>query len=366
MSMTTLSMKQRFRLGLLGFLFMIAIGQLYKQGVNLTLRAQLFRTDNGNGKNCANSSATSDSTSSSTTSPATQQQLEEEDPTYTLVVVHCKVNMTWLDQVPSDWRIVVYEKCGQDALQDTHQFPNTVVKQHRPINAGPEECNGYFDYMHDYYNDLTTVNVFVHDDALLPFSRYKREEAHTMFETFEPIVNVTQQFVTPQQPFVHLGGRELQEQWGMDNYDGYAMKILWPYFAIPNNNTTTTNNKKLTLPAPPFKVTFKPSAHFAVHKQEILKRPQSTYWAMLQQMRFANSITDSNRGDPYPDARKLCCAMERTLHLFFGQPAILPKRAMATDLLNMTECFLCNIYATVNEDHARDQQQQRKLLLQQQ
>ncbi|CAB9519782.1 expressed unknown protein [Seminavis robusta] len=272
------------------------------------------------------------------------EEEEEEVDTYTLVVVHCKANITWLDEVPSDWRIVLYNKCNNKKVQKV--IPNVTLTQHVPANAGEEECNGYLDFMYDYYHNLSTVTVFMHDDGLIPYdTKHEAKLYHTPFSTFEPIVNVTKQFLTPQHPFLHLGKLEIMEKWGKDPYWGLAQKILWPYFAVPvpnkdNNNTSTSmiplEQQKMKLPRHPQKTSFKPSAHFAVHKQQIQKRPQSTYWAILQQSRFASQVKDS-----YPNARQFCCAMERTWHVFFGEPHLLPTRAIASDLLNMTKCQFC-------------------------
>ncbi|CAB9526013.1 expressed unknown protein [Seminavis robusta] len=268
---------------------------------------------------------------------------EKEEESYTLVVVNCRVNMTWLLQVPSDWRIIVYEKCGR-------QEELSHVTYHTPTNAGAEECNGYLDYMHDYYQDLTTVTVFMHGDGLRSFSRHSGTSAHTPFDTFEPIANATRQFVTREHPFLHFGIKELAEWWGRDPNHGQAMKILWPLFRLSANSLlgggTMSEDATRKVPKPPIQLTFRPSAHFAVRKEQIQMHPQSTYYALLQQLRHSNLIGD------YPGAREFCCAMERMWHIFFGEPAILPKRASASDLLNITECEMCHHPEQANPHYA--------------
>jgi Protein of unknown function (DUF3431) len=255
----------------------------------------------------------------------------DEADSYTLVVVHCRANITWLNEVPVAWRVVLYEKCEHD----TEKYVNTTLRHnffhHRPANEGSEECNGYLDYMHDYYDDLTSVTVFMHDDGLWPYSKWKGEDAHTPFETFEPIVTLTKQFVTKDHPFLHFGVTEIEEEWGTDPSHGPAMRVLWPYFAKPMPGT---NPPSSSLDAPPTELTFKPSAHFAVRREQIQMRPKSTYFALLQQLRFANTVTDEKSHNL--EARDYCCAMERMWHIFFGEPAILPKRAMALELLKNT------------------------------
>jgi len=266
---------------------------------------------------------------------------EAKDDTFTLVVVRCRNNVEWLQEVPLDWRMVIYDKCGKDTAVEYPMLAATARNKHlvhyrKALNAGAEECNGYLDYMLDYYDNLTDVNIFVHDDALRPYDiKHKADLKHTPFDTMEALVNVTQQFVTHDNPFLHFGLKEIRENWGKDPHYGLAMKILWPYFAKPKANQTDADGaaKRMDLRDPPKILTFKPGAHFAVRKELIRMRPKDTYWALLQQIQHSTGI--------FPSARNMCCAMERMWHIFFGENDILPKRAMASDLLNITRCIDC-------------------------
>ncbi|CAB9519781.1 expressed unknown protein [Seminavis robusta] len=271
------------------------------------------------------------------------EELGDEDPTYTLVVVRCKANITWFHQVPNHWRIVVYDKCKRNTKKELPKLKRLI--RHTPSNHKlAEECNGYLDFMHDYYDELTTVTVFMHDDGLIPYdTQHKATFYHTPFHTFEPIVNVTQKYLTKDNPFLHFGVTEMGEPWGADWYHGDAMHTVWPCFSIPHYNQHGEIIQLESL-KPPKLISFKPSAHFAVRKEQIQKRPQSTYWALLQQVQLSRQT----KGQHYPDARQFCCAMERMWHVFFGQPAVLPKRAMASDLLDMTDCVLCHNWTSSN------------------
>lgn len=240
---------------------------------------------------------------------------EATDPLYTLVVVRCNGDMRWLNEVPSDWRIVVYEKCVH------HQHTNFSVTT--AMHAGAEECNGYLDYIYDYYYNLTMVTIFFHEDGLIPYTKPDRAQAvkegrewyHTGFYNFSEVVDATKEFLTPQQPFLHFGTGTLIDIFGMDQYHGAYEKVLWPFF------------RSEILPQPPKEIIFKPSAHMAVRKEAILQRSRETYGAILQQARYSRDV------DSWQDSRPLCCAMERMWHMLFGQPPKLPKSAMVYEIL---------------------------------
>jgi Protein of unknown function (DUF3431) len=86
---------------------------------------------------------------------------------YTLVVVNCHDNITWLEDLPDDWSVVLYEKCGMNNAQDHLSFLKAAqLTVHTPPNEGAEECNGYLDYIYDYYYNLTSVTIFLHGDAI--------------------------------------------------------------------------------------------------------------------------------------------------------------------------------------------------------
>jgi len=264
-------------------------------------------------------------------------------PKYTLVIVRCKGNLTYLDDdmnaVPSHlqdnkWRIIIYNKCNHIAPPLSPALQQRIEAQYNPINAGAEECNGYIDYMYDYYYNLTEITVFMHDDALAGWSKHKGPHAHTPFDTFRELANAVDDYLTPEHPFLHLGVSELFSVWGEMPYVSEAMKIVWPYY------------KAITGELPPKSVTFKPGGHMAIRKEALQRYPRDTYFALLQQVRHGGKV-----GKKYPDARRFCCTMEVTWHLFFGLPPIMPKRAMASDLTNHTQCKICHKPEQANFDH---------------
>jgi Protein of unknown function (DUF3431) len=144
---------------------------------------------------------------------------------------------------------------------------------------------------------------------LYPGSKWQGRQAHTPFMSFHDLINATKAYLTKDQGFVHFGVSLISEPWGKDSYHGAAQKFLWPYIRSDE------------MPDPPEFVQFKPSAHMAVRREQIQLHTQHTYNAMLQQVRYTNTVPD------HLDSRQLCCALERSWHMLFGQPASLPLRA---------------------------------------
>lgn len=274
-------------------------------------------------------------------------------PTYTVVVVNCRGNLSWLDDVPpQDWRIVVYEKCH--STPSTRHFSIMTA-----LRADRDECNGYLDYLHDYYDNLTEVTVFMQDDGLVPYAKYSNTFGHTNFTKFEEIVAATKRFIRvnnddtssathPPPAWITFGILTMNTTFG--NWTtlphGPAQKILWPYLRQPK-----------TLEVPPTHISFKPAAHFAVHRSAIQYRPRATYWALLQQVRYArdfelkqgnnNNIPGSINFDIsnyWPNSRGVCYGLEAVWHILFGQPPLLPKSTMVYDILK-EEGYFGNLHS---------------------
>lgn len=235
-----------------------------------------------------------------------RQQHHKE--TYTLVVVRCKGNLTWFDDVPSNWRILVYEKC-----QNTAFTPYSVLTA---VQAGSDECNGYLDYLVDYYENLTSINVFMHDDALWGYSRHRGINAHTPFDNFRQVMNATKNYLNPSQGYVTYGVRTKEENFGGDPAHAMAQKVLWPFLRSDDN------------PNPPEVINYKPSAHFAVRKEAIQSRPKSTYEALLKLVRYSKDVPGH-----YLDSRRLCWSMERSWHMLFGETPDLPMKTRVFDMM---------------------------------
>lgn len=259
---------------------------------------------------------------------------EPHEDTYTVVVVRCAGNVTWLNDVPSNWRVVVYDKCGTNTSAEFNLTQHDFVSHDAP-NVGSEECTTYLKYILDYYDNLTDVTVFAHDDALRPYR--KADIKHTPFDTFTELSEAVEQFMTPDRPFLHLGDYEIPEKWGSDPYHGEAMRTLWPFTAMPDEADPSALSKETMLQEIPECMTFMAGAHFAVRKETILRRPKHSYWPIIQKIYHSEKIPGT------PDCRKLCCAMERMWHVIFGQPPVLTKESMIKDLLNISHCRFCTL-----------------------
>jgi len=231
----------------------------------------------------------------------------EEEDTYTLVVIRCKGNLTWLSDVPRDWTIKIYEKCSTT--------PSSKHSVMTATQAEAEECNGYLDYIVDYYDDLNSITAFMHDDGLYPWSKSKGRSAHTPFHSFTQVVNATKQYLTSTQGYVTMGVTTRSEPFGEDNYHGLAQKILWPYLQTKN------------MSSPPKYINYKPSAHFAVRRQAIHSRSKSVYEAILNQTRHSRNVPN------HLDSRQVCCAMERMWHILFGELPNLPLETRIVDMM---------------------------------
>jgi hypothetical protein len=269
----------------------------------------------------------------------TDKKTVNKNLSYALVVVACKAGMDWLLDVPKEWRVVVFEKCGPtiNASMRINASTNATMLsllshvEFRAIeNVGAEECNGYLDYIMDFYHNLTDVTVFMHDDGLIPYNKRTDDVAkHSPFYNFSQVAEATQRFLTPsngsldkqsttmQRGFLHFGIRSIKEDFGKAIYHGKAQQALWPFYATQEN------------PKPPQTLTFKPSANMAVRKERILLRTWDVYRGLKRQLYYSRHVMPDGIGD----ARQYCCAMERQWHMLFGEPPVLPGNSMVTDLL---------------------------------
>ena len=105
--------------------------------------------------------------------------------TFTLVIARCTGNLTWLVDIPKDWKIVIYKKC----LSLTEPISQNSIAT--AMNEGAKECNGYLDYIVDYYHNLTSVTVFMHNDGLASWSKWKGELVHTPFISLTDLAHAT-------------------------------------------------------------------------------------------------------------------------------------------------------------------------------
>ena len=98
-------------------------------------------------------------------------------------------DITWLNEVPLDWRIVVCEAKVQTrhahiSQCDTGQFHHTLASHHRWCR----KVQWCFDYMHDNYDMETSVPVFAYARRWdVTLSGHKGEHAHFPFETLNQL-----------------------------------------------------------------------------------------------------------------------------------------------------------------------------------
>eukprot|EP00539_Tryblionella_compressa_P008725 CAMPEP_0178763266 /NCGR_PEP_ID=MMETSP0744-20121128/17049_1 /TAXON_ID=913974 /ORGANISM="Nitzschia punctata, Strain CCMP561" /LENGTH=300 /DNA_ID=CAMNT_0020418129 /DNA_START=24 /DNA_END=923 /DNA_ORIENTATION=+ len=228
--------------------------------------------------------------------------------TYTMLVVRCRANLTWISDLPSDWRVVVYEKCGQTTIGNENI---TVFHNKAMTNVAPEECSSYVDYVYDFYHDLTDVTVFMQDDWMATVEKFKViNSPHTTFTNISELAAVTKHLMEEPKDgriphFLHYGKQEYVEGFGRDPYHGVAEQALWPLIASARleANSTTTSTK------PPEVITFRPGATFAVRKDRILANPRETYHAIKSHILIDGSSSTSQ--EKMYEHRRSCCAMER-------------------------------------------------------
>lgn len=244
-----------------------------------------------------------------------------------LVVVNCHGKIPWLDQVPSDWRLVVYQKCSETLGNLSRSYSDFREKNLR--NIGPEECTAYFDYMLANYDDLTDITLFLHDDSLMS----ERKRPHTHFKHFSEIEDVVNRFFLAanrqDREYMSLGAAYLVEDTGGKSLDPYhtpAMRSIWPLVAARDDEAGTEMDF-------PEKIGFQPGAQVAVHKERIRAHPRAVYEGLKRHVLYGHTVPEG-----LGNVRMHCCAIERMWHIILGEPAILPGNSIASDLLNITKC----------------------------
>jgi hypothetical protein len=235
--------------------------------------------------------------SSSTTSEEDKDALVSTRGGIGISVVHCKEdNMTFLDQVPHDWRpFKVYENCGQRA----HPNASAPFK-----NAGSEECTAYLDYVIANYDNLPEVSVFIQSDALRGYRKDRKvTQAHTPFASIPEMANHIQRaFKDAQQGFLHFGPPlNFGSRVWNGNYIGHYLNETWNDMGLLSTPTTEVKTR--------------PGACFAAKKDRILSVKKETYKTIQSRILSSNSDV----------ARRRCCALEISWHVLFGEPAILPE-----------------------------------------
>lgn len=226
---------------------------------------------------------------------------------YGLTVVHCREkNMEWLDDVPKDWHMTVYETCGQNVSRASLPFKN----------AGSEECTAYLQTMIEHYDSLPDINIFVQSDVLIGSGREKPLDVeHSPFHNFGDLVNATESWAGQQQ----TGGL------GLLAY-GPGMNTL--------KNINSTQNLLITYPREIFdlmglnytasdtNLRTRSGACFAVHRDRIRANAIEKYRTLQ------GSIVSKGKRE----AKRHCYALENTWHAVLGEEYILPTHSTVDHL----------------------------------
>jgi hypothetical protein len=226
-------------------------------------------------------------------------------PSVGLTVVHCRESakqMSWLEEVPKNWKVVVYETCGQ----------NISEAASRPFrNAGSEECTAYLQTMIDSYDNLPDINIFMQSDTLIGTKSGKVWNLeHSPFRTIAELINATFSAQNESLAFLHYGPSALRQtiiNSGLD-YHGYSIRDIFDIFRLPYSNTT--------------KVKGRAAASFAVSKDRILANPVERY------IDLQHSFYPLN----WDQARRRCCGAENSWHAMLGEPYVILPNATVDHL----------------------------------
>ena len=222
--------------------------------------------------------------------------------TYGLTVIHCKESMArmdWINYLPKEWKVTVYETCGQSISPFSQPFEN----------GGSEECSAYLNTMIEQYKDpyLPDINLFVQSDVLLAGGRKSKKliHEHSPFYNITDLVSTVQTWAENGGKFLHFGpkfGRPLEkiaDDWHFQK--DFPRQIM---DVVERNYTSESFFETRS------------GACFAVHKDRILANSADMYVKLKEkQLSF--------KGD-HANTRKFCCAFEYAWHAFLGEPFMLP------------------------------------------
>jgi hypothetical protein len=263
--------------------------------------------------------------------------------TYAILIVRCTRSLSWIKDVPNEWKIIVYEKCGLNTT--THDNVTRVVSYSKNMkNVGAEECSSYLDYIYEFYDHLQDVTVFLQDDWNADEPKFKNNKfagAHTPFQNFIDLASTTEDLMNENDNlrFVHYGTKELVQWFGESGYYGIAQQALWPFFvrdAEEGHRDGGDDYRNNNIIIPPEKIVFRPGATFAVKKDRILERPRDVYFHLRNFMLVDGSIHVDDEHNHEFQPRKMCMAMERMWHILFGEPPVIPSNSTVMHRFNPT------------------------------
>ena len=235
---------------------------------------------------------------------ATQEK--EPKQSFGLTVVHCREKMEWLHDVPTDWKVTVYETCGENVSNFSRPFKN----------AGAEECSAYFQTMIDQYDSLPDISVFVQSDILIGHGREGKplDSEHSPFSNFNDLVNTTESWGQSGKGLLAYGPR-MRALKNINSTINFVSTYPREIFDIIGLSYTATDTM----------VKARSGACFAVHRDRIRANAIETY----------RTLQESILAKGKSQARRLCCGLENTWHAVLGEPYILPDTSTVDHLWNV-------------------------------
>jgi len=225
------------------------------------------------------------------------------DTSYGITVVHCrepKENMAWLEDIPKEWNVTVYEKCGLSVS------PFSIPVK----NIGSEECTAYLTTMIDHYDDLPDISLFVQSDVLLGFGkRGKLGTQHSPFVYFPELVDYTHTWVKQEKGKFLSYGPEIDMMKNINRYlyfYHWYVKELFDRLGLEYTKDSTN-------------IQGRSGACFAVHRDRILLNKKEKYIEMKESLL-------SKEGD-VPQILRECSTLENTWHLVLGESYIIPRES---------------------------------------
>eukprot|EP00797_Seminavis_robusta_P025749 Sro454_g146370.2 (238) ;mRNA; r:38427-39140 len=219
--------------------------------------------------------------------------------------------MSWLNEIPPDWKLTVWETCGQSVAS-----PGS-----KPFkNAGSEECSGYLQTIVEDYDNLPDINFFLQSDALIgrgkPTKVWRHE--HTPFKTFMELRVAAESYRwdSARSTFLHFGPKQLD----IPNINdkeftlAYHPRDIFDIMGLHYSKDATTAGNTTTQT--------RTGACFAVTREQIRWKPKEHYKKLQDSILLGESS----------QARYRCWALENTWHAVLGQPYMLPSTSTVDHL----------------------------------
>jgi len=229
-----------------------------------------------------------------------------------MVVAKCREKLPFTVPPGFGWEVTVYETCEEHPLENENEEKRVRVYLE---NADREECSSYLQYIIDNYNDLPDINIFLREDAVSPYEQGSAWQ--TPFGTIWALENATRSHILEKHGFLHYGMDV--GQWG-EKTNGDKPDIstlpyvreLWSDLGLDTAGATGATNQ--------YRTETRRGNCFAVHRDRILSNPREFYSTLRKRL-------EDSYSEPSSVTKRRCAALEKTWHVVFGEPAILPKHS---------------------------------------